>query len=98
MVLFSALQLAFIISGDPDNGRILVIIDMPFTHGRPLLTMTSTRLVSSSFSETRIRVGCPVSRACKTWSRSFIKGFSSHIDVRQMVTNGLKTATKATED
>ena len=57
--------------GDYDNGRILVIIDMAFTHGRPLLTMTSTRLVSSSFSETRIRVGCPVSRAHKTWSRSF---------------------------
>ena len=50
MVLSSALRLAFIISGDPDNGRILVIIDMAFTHGRPLLTMTSTRLVSSGFS------------------------------------------------
>ena len=51
MVLSSALRLAFIISGDPDNGRILVIIEMAFTHGRPLLTMTSTMLVSSSEKE-----------------------------------------------
>ena len=59
MVLSSALWLAFIISGDPDNGRILVIIDMAFTHGRPLLTMTSTRLVSSSFSENEDSGGVP---------------------------------------
>ena len=45
--------------GDYDNGRILVIIDMAFTHGRPLLTMTSTRLVSSSFSENEDSGGVP---------------------------------------
>ena len=59
MVLSSALQLAFIISRDPDNGRILVIIDMALTHGRPLLAMTSTRLVSSSFSENEDSGGVP---------------------------------------
>jgi len=59
MVLFSALWLTFIISGDPGNGRILVIIDMAFTHGSPLLTMTSMTLASSGFSENEGSGGVP---------------------------------------
>ena len=34
--------------------------------------MTSTRLASSGFSETRVWVECLVSRALKTWSRSLL--------------------------
>ena len=47
----------------------------PLTAGRPQITMTTTRFASSLpavLVKTRVWVGCTVSRAHKTWSRSLL--------------------------